>query len=325
MKFLIVRFSSIGDIVLTFPVVEAIKAKYPHAQIHYITKKENATLLRACLEVDKVILIENKVFEVLAELKSEKYDVVIDLHKNLRSQTLKNFLRVKSFTFPKLNIRKWIYVRFKWNVLNDIHVVERYFQALKKLGIKYNKNELNFHVPKEFELTLNQFGLAAKTYHCIVLGAKYQTKKLPLSKLLHVIENFDQDLVLLGGKEEEEIAHRIIETYPHKKIVNFVGILNILESAYVLKNTKSVLTNDTGLMHIAASFDCKILLTWGNTTRKLGMYPYGNKGSKIVEFEVKNLSCRPCSKIGFSKCPKEHFNCMSLQNEKEILREFMLD
>lgn len=325
MKFLVVRFSSIGDIVLTFPVVDALKEKYSNAEIHYISKKENATLLKACQAIDKTFFIDKNIFEVLAELKNEKYDYVIDLHKNLRTQTLKNFLRVRSFSYPKLNFKKWLYVQLKLDFLGEKHVVERYFMALKKLNIAYNSNKLNFHIPDQFQLELSQYGITEKKYNCIVLGAKYATKKLPLSKLLPIVEKFKENLVLLGGKEEEEIANEIVKANPKNKIVNLVGKLNIIESAFVLKYAKTILTNDTGLMHIASSFDCKIIVTWGNTTPKFGMYPYAKKESKVVDFEVEQLRCRPCSKIGYSKCPKRHFSCMNDLDEAKILEAFCED
>ena len=119
----------------------------------------------------------------------------------------------------------------------------------------------------------------------------------------------------MGGKEEKEIGERLNNLYP-EKIINYCGKININESAYVVKNAACVITHDTGMMHIAAAFKKRIISVWGNTIPEFGMYPYfGSKNtdaelhSNIIE--VKGLSCRPCSKIGFAKCPKGHFKCMN--------------
>lgn len=322
MKVLIVRFSSIGDIVLTFPIVSAIKQQIPNVETHFFTKKENKSLLEGCDAIDKSYFFEKKIFETLADLKKEKYSVIIDLHKNFRSKTLKNYLNVKTYSFPKLNVQKWLYVKLKWNILKDNHIIDRYFKAVEPIGVKNQNLPIQFQIPNTINVNLESYNLTPRQYKVIVLGAKYATKKLPIEKLNEIVKKSKGKIVLLGGAEEKNTGNELVELNPNNRLINLSGKLSLMESAFVLKNASIVLTHDTGLMHIASSFNSKILVVWGNTTGKFGMYPYPNKNIQTIDFEVKNLSCRPCSKIGYKACPKGHFKCMNLQNVEAIVTEF---
>ena len=122
-KFLILRFSSIGDIVLTTPVIRCLKQQYPDAEVHYATKKSYQSLLENNPYVDKVFVLEKSLNYLLKQLKSERYDYIIDLHNNLRTTILKLRLGVKSFSFDKLNFQKWILVKFKKNIIDRKSVV----------------------------------------------------------------------------------------------------------------------------------------------------------------------------------------------------------
>ena len=318
MKILFLRFSSIGDIVLTFPVVKAVSEQVENVEIHYATKIQFKDLLIACKSIDKVHFFENRTSEIWEDLKSQNFDYVIDLHYNIRTIKLTRILKIKTFRFPKLNIQKWIMVKLKWDLLPEKHVVDRYFEALRPLGIKNENKNNQFHIPDRYLLTLNDWGLEVKSYLAIALGAKYKTKQLPLAKLLAIINQIDHDIVLLGGKTESDLAKQIISNFQNRKIVDLVGKLSILESAYIVKNAASLLTNDSGLMHIASCFDVPIHITWGNTISKFGMYPYKPENPNLtLSYEVK-IKCRPCSKIGFSKCPKGHHNCLNLLSENKI-------
>lgn len=322
MKILIIRFSSIGDIVLTFPVISAIKKQIENVEIHYFTKKENKNLLKGCLSIDKCYFFEKKIFETLRELRNENYSVIIDLHKNIRSNTVRNYLRVKTYNFPKLNIQKWLYVKLKWDFLSGTHVVDRYFKAVEKIGVSNEKKPLQFHIPDSVTLNLASYSLKSKEYKAIVLGAQFNTKKLPFEKLDLILKKTKGKLVLLGGSDEEKIGNQLVELNNKGNVVNLSGKLSIMESAFFLKHASTILTNDTGLMHIASSFNSKILVVWGSTTRKFGMHPYPSKSFETIDFQVQGLPCRPCSKIGFSKCPKRHFKCMNNQNIDAIVAEF---
>ena len=317
-KVLFLRFSSIGDIVLTFPIVRAVKEQLLETQIHYATKKQFVELLSGCNYIDKVHAFEKKTIEIWSELKNENFDFVIDLHHNLRSRSLSGYLRKKTYRFPKLNIQKWLLVMLKWNYLPSSHVVDRYFESVSKLGVKNTFQNNSFFIPEAAEINLSDNGLEQSDFVVIALGAKFKTKQFPFEKLIGLIDKIPCRIVLLGGKSEVELAKRIIDYFPGRMLVDFTNKITILEAAFIVKNAGSLLTNDTGIMHIASCFDTPIHMTWGNTVRNFGMYSYRPQSPKLTsEYEV-NLSCRPCSKIGFDKCPKGHHKCMMNIDELKI-------
>lgn len=308
MKILIIRFSSIGDIVLTTPVIRCLKQQLTNAEIHFLVKKQFAGIVKNNPQIDKVFTIEQKVTEVMAALKTEKYDVVIDLHRNLRSMQVKTALGVKSYSFDKLNYRKWLLVNLKVNKMPAMHIVQRYLQTLKELGIKDDGKGLEYFIPPESEVR-ELPSLLKEGFNALVLGGSYFTKQIPMQKLEEICTKSNRALVLLGGKQEFLQGEELRKKFP-EKVYNACGNFSLDQSASFIKQAEKVYTSDTGLMHIAAAFGKTIFSFWGNTVPEFGMYPYmPGEGSKILE--VKNLSCRPCSKLGHKKCPKKHFKCMN--------------
>jgi ADP-heptose:LPS heptosyltransferase len=316
-KILILRFSSIGDIVLTTPVVRCLKNQLG-AEIHYLTKAPFKTILSENPHIDKLITFEKSADEVLDILKNEKYDFVVDLHNNIRTLKLKGKLGVKSAAFPKLNMRKWLFVNTKWDVMPDIHVVDRYFKAVESLGVQSDGLGLDYYIPESDQVDLYEILPTSfqSRYWVYTLGAQYKTKCLPEEKINELLVLIDVPIVFLGGKEDANLGERLAEKFPLKSI-NLAGKLNLNQSASVVQQSSGVVCHDTGLMHIASAFQKKMAVIWGNTTPKIGMYPYLPK-SEVEYFEVKELHCRPCSKIGFQKCPKGHFKCMNNQDLEAI-------
>ena len=309
-KFLIIRFSSIGDIVLTTPIVRAIKHRYPEAEVHYVTKKGFYDILRYNPGIAKIHLLDGPLSSLIAILKEEKFDYIIDLHHNLRSLVIKlRLFGTKAYSFPKLNFAKWVLVRLKWNIMPDIHIVDRYFKTLKTLDIKNDSAGLDFFLPAEDIFPLGKMpSIFGEPYIAMVIGAKHFTKRIPTERVIELSKKLMFPIVILGGMEDSDQGN-IIAKKSGLHVFNACGKLSLLESAAVIKRAKLVITSDTGLMHIAAAYKCDIFSLWGNTTPMLGMYPYF-PGIKSKIFEVSPLSCRPCSKIGFNSCPKKHFKCM---------------
>src|SRR5690554_218338 len=135
-KILVIRFSSIGDIVLTSPVLRCIKQQLSNVELHVLTKKQYASLYATNPYVDYLHEWGEENGVVLSDLKAANFNFVIDLHKNLRTSKIKSHLRKESFSFPKLNLQKWLYVNFKWNIMPDVHIVDRYFEAVKPLDVE---------------------------------------------------------------------------------------------------------------------------------------------------------------------------------------------
>ncbi len=321
-KILLIRFSSIGDIVLTTPVVRALKSQLD-CELHILTKKQYSGIYQNNPHVDRVHFFEKELLEVLPELKKQQFDFVIDLQKNLRSLKVKRALNCPSASFPKLNRQKWLLVNFKINKLPDIHIVDRYFDAVKSLGVVNDNKGLDYFIPEDSFINPAEIdSRLGKTYIAFVIGGQHFTKMLPPEKAASIITKLDFPVVLLGGKEDAAKGDEIKKQAGNNTVLNAAGELSLDQSASIIRQAAVVITNDTGLMHIAATFQKPIVSLWGNTVPQFGMYPYlpGSENQSFIA-EVSHLKCRPCSKLGFKKCPKGHFKCMLEQNEELIVQK----
>src|ERR1051325_1076946 len=302
MKVLIVRFSSIGDIVLTSPVVRCIKEQL-RAEVHFITKRPFTSILENNPYIDNIYSIEKTVSEVSKQLKNENYDFVIDLHHNLRSAQVKSSLGKKSKSFSKLNVQKWLMVNFKLNRLPNSHIVDRYFETVKELGVTNDDMGLNYFIPEKDKVDLKTLSVEFQnSFIGFVIGAKHFTKQLPKEKIISIIQKLNQPVILLGGNEDFEKGEFIKSHVTSHRIFNACGKYTLNQSASLVKQATKIITHDTGLMHIAAAFKKEIVSVWGNTIPEFGMYPYyGSSPVSHLTSQVSGLSCRPCSKLGFSE------------------------
>lgn len=319
MKILVVRFSSIGDVVLTTPVVRCLKQQLKDSEIHFITKKAFLPVLDHNPYIDRIITIEKSVDEVVDLLKKEKYDVVIDLHNNVRTLRLKRALKVRSFAFPKKNFSKLLLTTFKINRMPKVHVVDRYFEAVKELGVKNDQKPCDFFLADSDLVSLDSIALVSKKFIAVAMGAQFATKQMPVSLMAKILEGVQIPVVLLGGPMDSERAAELIQQLPNQRVLDLCGKMTLRQSAFMTKHCAKLLTGDTGLMHIASCFETPIVSVWGNTVPDLGMYTYAPQNKSLYTIhEVEGLSCRPCSKIGYPECPKKHFKCMHLQDAEKI-------
>ena len=328
MKILILRFSSIGDIILTTPIVRCLKLQLPNAEIHYLTKSVFSSLLTNNLYIDKVHCYNNNLNEIIHNLKDEKFDYIIDLHNNIRTTIVKFRLFKPSSTFNKLNFKKWLIVNLKINLLPDIHVVDRYFKTVEKLNITNDNQGLDFFIPEDEQVSINL--LPINFHHgfiTLVVGGKHITKQLPDNMLIDLCKKTEIPIVLLGGKEDCERAENIKKSAENDNVFNACGVFSIHQSASIIEQSLKIITPDTGLMHIASAFKKEIISVWGNTIPEFGMYPYLPEKEKYKSeiLQVIGLKCRPCSKIGFKECPKKHFNCMNKIDTNQLLKHLKND
>ncbi len=308
-KFLILRFSSIGDIVLTTPVVRCLKQQYPEAQIHYFTKIRHKALLEENPYIDKIWCLDGKIGTLLKELRREKFDYILDLHTNVRTLRIKLVLGVRSYSFPKLNVQKWLLTQFRFNVMPPLHIVDRYMATVAPLGVSNDDQGLDYFIPYRDEVERDWLPLTHRAgYVAYAIGGQHATKRLPVERMVELCRKINYPTILLGGKEDFETGEFVRLALGDTLIFNACGKCNLNQSASLVKQAGIVFSHDTGLMHIAAAFKKKVYSIWGNTTPLFGMYPY--QTSHVV-LENNSLSCRPCSKIGYEKCPKGHFKCMN--------------
>lgn len=321
MKLLVIRFSSIGDMVLTTPVVRCLKQQLRDVQVHYLTKKQFLPVIEANPNIDRIHTIEKNIDEVLPALREENYDHIIDLHKNFRSRGICMKLKVKCHSFTKVNLQKWLMVNFKINRLPAVHIVDRYFGAVTHLDVTNDGKGLDYFIPEQDASLGNDLPESHREgYIAWVIGGKHNTKIYPEEKVASICGQVMHPFILIGGPEDAEKGSRIAQA-SGKHVYNACGKFNLNRSAALVRDASLVLSNDTGMMHVAAAFKKKIVSFWGNTIPEFGMVPYmpGNESRSHI-LEVKNLSCRPCSKLGYKACPKGHFNCMNEIREEDVVR-----
>ncbi len=318
-KILIIRLSSIGDIVLTSPVVRCLKNQLEEVEIHFVTKQKFVPILSSNPYVEKVHVLKQNIVDIIHSLKKEKFDYIIDLHQNFRSNRIKRNLNVHAYSVKKLNWKKFLLINFKINRLPKKHIVDRYLESVAPLGVKNDGKGLDYFIPEKESFQVNNLPVQfQKGYIAFVIAGTYVTKKLPVGKIEEICQKIDYPVILLGGKKEHDTGEKVLKRL-EGNVLSFAGKLNLNQSASLIKEAKVVLTNDTGLMHIAAAFQKKILSFWGNTVPDFGMTPYmADKASAILE--IKNLKCRPCSKLGYEKCPKKHFKCMNEMDVEEAVK-----
>ena len=321
-KILLIRFSSIGDIVLTTPVIRCLHKKFPDAELHVLTKAAYRSIYAANPYVDKVFELTMNMKEVVKQLRKERYDFIVDLHKNWRSWRVRLALRRPSASFPKLDFKKFLYTKLKLGKLPDVHIVDRYFKAVEKLGVCNDGQGLDFFFNEGDEMHYEDLPEAFRDgFVAVVIGGQHATKILPVDKVVEVCEALDYPVILVGGPEDAARGDRV-KSKVGSYVGNSCGSLTVGQSASLLKLADAVLTNDTGMMHIAAALRKPIVSVWGNTVPEFGMYPYlpqAMRPSAIVE--NKGLRCRPCDKLGYSKCPKGHFKCMNSLDSREIAKK----
>jgi ADP-heptose:LPS heptosyltransferase len=314
-KILVLRFSSIGDIVLTSPVLRCLKEQIPNSEVHFLTKKKFSGLLEHNPHITKILTFEKAMGNVIKELQNENYDLVLDLHHNIRTFIIKFRLGKPSFSFDKLNWQKWVLVNLKKDFLPDNHVVDRYLKAAKPIGIADDGKGLEFFPCDCDSIDENSIPKEMRQLPFVVLsiGGTHFTKKMPVEKWAELARLIPIPMVIIGGKEDIEEG-RILENLIRKfgqKVWNTCGLFNIGGSAHLIRKSVLVVSHDTGMMHIAAAFQKPIIAIWGNTSPRFGMFPFR---TSYINLEVSELGCRPCSKIGFSHCPESHFKCMNLQS-----------
>jgi lipopolysaccharide heptosyltransferase II len=304
-KILIIRLSSLGDVLLTTPLIRSIKTKNPSIQIDFIVKEQFFEAVQNNTNLSEIYKYKNSKSEkqiLYNSILSKKYDLVIDLQNNLRSKEILKPLRCEVLRFKKNNFKKFLLVHFKINKLkNTSQIPIRYAEAA---GVNELDNEgLDFCTEKLPDPELNK----NENYIGLCPGAKHFTKRWPKEYFIELgkkLEPVGYTIVLFGGTEEIQICNEI-----ESALSNAINLSNtsLLQVGADMKMCKAIYTNDSGLMHLASAVNVPVIAFFGSTVKEFGFYPYK---AKSIELENKNLSCRPCTHIGRNTCPKIHFKCM---------------
>ena len=322
MKFLVIRFSSIGDIVQTTPVFRCIQQKIVTAEVHFLTKKKFDVVTKHNPYINRFHYFDNNLQEIIASLKEEDFDYVIDLQRSIRSARITNALKKPCIKVKKLSFRKILLTKLKIRTGKLSHFTQRCLDTLKPFNLKDDGKGLDYFIGEEEKISINDL---PATHHAgfitIVTGANYKVKRLPPEKVRQLCEIINHPVILLGGKEVYEEGEAIAASDPYK-IYNACGTFSLNESADILQRSKLVVSNDTGFQYIACAFKKPVIAVWGATTPEIGVGPYygsiqAEKLSDNIIVQPK-LWCQPCTRFGVHKCPLGHFKCMNQHNIEYI-------
>lgn len=326
MRVLIIRLSSIGDIILTTPILKQLKEKFPDIVIDFVVLKNFKDSIEGSPYIDNLILFDKKKDDGFRNIKKfgkklneNRYDYVFDLHRKFRSKLISSEIKSKIFVYPKRKLWKSLLVKLKLIKYHvDDTIIKNYFKAFKVLGIKYKWEDLDFNFSKDdLENVKKYSGMFA-----MAPGASKETKKwLPekfgkLAKKLY--DRYRIKTVLLGGKEDIERCE-LINRVSENSCINLAGKISLKESGALLSISKLLVTNDSGPFHIGRGVGCKSYVIFGPTDPNMFEY------NSLAELIYANEKCSPCSLHGGKKCPKGHFNCMNNIDENYIFEKIVKD
>ncbi len=313
-KILIIRLSSLGDILLTTPVIKALKTKYHNVQIDFVLKKEFCDTLRHNPNISQLYFYEKDNAGLLKnDLLKKKYDFVIDLQNNFRSRGLTKGLGCKIYRFKKPTFKKLLLVWLKINLLKDLKAItSRYAEAAE---VDIDQHGLELFLPNNVSSQL----VGEKKYIGLCPGAKHFTKRwLPeyFVELGNELNKHGFTIVLFGGKSDKELCEMI-----SKQIFGSLNLQNdnqLFQIAADMRMCQLVITNDSGLMHTASAVGVPIAAILGSTVREFGFF---SEAEQNLILENNSLFCRPCSHIGRANCPKKHFKCMTDITPQAVLEK----
>ena len=337
-RILVIRLSSIGDIVLASPLLRVLRTNFPNSQIDFFIKKEFAELIRYNPNINTIYEFNSSdgwkgLRALKKKIKAEHYDLVIDIHNLLRSNYLRSNIGAKHIlTINKRILKRTALVKFKWNIYDyGIPIPERYIEPLKPFSIINDNKGLELFFPDEVRLNVSdrvaKEQLQAYGYTIgICPSAKHFTKRWQLERFselgILLAKNLKSKIFVFGGYTDKDlgaaISSQINSTAGNKTAMNFCGEFSILETASAMELCDLIVTNDSGLLHIASAMKRKIVAIFGSTVREFGFFPYM---SDAVVLELKDLRCRPCSHIGRNRCPKGHFKCMKDISVEMVYKE----
>jgi lipopolysaccharide heptosyltransferase II len=320
MRILIIRLSSIGDVILTTPILKKLKEKYPDIMIDFMVLDKFKDAIMGNPNIDNLIVFNKKKHDgyknmkkLAKELKQNNYTYVFDLHSKIRSILITTFLGVKTFRYTKRALHKTILVKTKLiKYRADNTIIKNYFDAFKILDINYSGEDLEFNFTKEDEKKVENY----KNYVVFAPGASKNTKKWTVEgfgKLAILVkEKYDKEIILVGSSKEKEECETI-NKLSGNICINLAGELSLKESGALLSKSEFLVTNDSGPFHIGRGVKTKSYVIFGPTDPN--MFEYDELGVLIYGEEP----CSPCSLHGDKKCPKGHFNCMKNITAEKVL------
>lgn len=326
---LIIRFSSVGDIILTSPLIRTLRTRNPHCRIDFLVKEDHADLVRYNPHLSRTLLLPKgsglaELRRIRTQVREARYDLILDMHDNLRSRFL-TFGRSPVLRYRKRRLARFVLIHAHHDIYRfaggAVPMHQRYIEPLAPYGIADDGAGPDVFLTTEIAASasaiLASAGLPpAQQAVGVCPSARHATKMWDAERFASAAAALAQEralpVILFGSQNEttrcEQIAERIHAHTPSALVINTAGRCTLLETAAAMDRCAVVLTNDTGLMHLAASRKRPLVAVFGPTVRQFGFFP---QGTPNVVVEQPGLACRPCTGIGRASCPKKHFRCMS--------------
>lgn len=317
MKVLVIRFSSLGDIILTLPVLETIRRHWPESQTDYLTKGTFASLLHDDPRVRRLWTLtpDRPLEDLIGDLRGESYNLVIDLHATARSRWVAARLGRPTVRVDKAGwARRWLV--WTHSALPNLsrHTVDRYLDTIRaQLGLRFEPER----VPRlQLDGTERQFAedwlkpSSGQRRIAIHPLAQHATKQWPAERFIEVANRLGAEgwvVHWIGSPAERDLLERFRKA-TRTPSFSLADIGHLRRLGAVLARMDVALTGDSGPMHLAVAAGCPVVAIFGSTHPLLGFSPLG-PCDKVVGME--ELNCRPCHLHGRPACPKGHFRCMN--------------
>ncbi len=318
-RILVLRLSSIGDIVLTIPLLRHLSQRFPSATIDFVIKKEFSDLMKSNPYINKLMIVDKDegwsgLERLKSKIKAQEYQLILDVHNNPRTRYLTLFLNGTIRRYKKYRLLRFLLIKFKYNLYERIIPVHRRYLNTIAEWVHDIDSDLEFHLDADADKSINELiqskNFSSQQIHvALVPGAGFANKRWPVhyfAQLARKLQSLGWQIWLLGSPQERFLGEQI-EKLGNSDAINLMGQLTLMQSASVLARMSAVVSNDSGLMHIADALKYPVVAIFGPTTRELGFYPV-NPNSRVVEHE--HMPCRPCTHMGAENCPKDHFRCM---------------
>ena len=316
LNILAVRFSSIGDVLLTTPLFRAIRHRHPTARITVVTKQPYVPLLSHNPHVERVIGLDpgRSLASLAAELRAGQYDHRLDLHDSVRSRLLRTLVPGRWRTYPKHRLARALLIYAKRNHYRDRRpVAERYFSAAVDLEVQPDGAPPDFGLAAEAEQAADEWLKLAgmgqgRPLIALAPGAAHATKRWPVQHwriLIRRLVGQGFDILIVGGADDQFLAAELSQV-PGGRVVSGAGGFGLQGTGALLRRSAALVSGDTGVMHMATGVGTPVVALFGPTVELFGFFPYTSRAS-VLELV---LSCRPCSSKGGPRCPLGHHRCL---------------
>ncbi|MCD4773625.1 MAG: glycosyltransferase family 9 protein [Bacteroidales bacterium] len=325
-KILIIQTASIGDVILSTPLIEKLRHFFPEASIDFMLKKGNEGLFKAHPLINNLIIwnkAERKyrnLFRIIKFFRAEKFDVIINIQRFASSGIVTILSGAKkTIGFNKNPFSLFFSESVKHNIKGEnagIHEVDRNLKLIESITDN-SSFKVKLYPGKNDFAKVSQY--KTNEYICIAPASLWFTKQYPVDKWIEFCDEADKDIYIyfLGSKNDVLLCDEISKKTKHSNCLNLAGKLNFLESAALMKDARMNFVNDSAPLHLASSVNAPTTAIFCSTVPYYGFGPLSDN-SVIIE-TTKELKCRPCGLHGFNKCPEKHFECAYSINNQQLL------